>query len=193
VTKAEKEKDEIRPEFSRKRGQKETLVNFGVIEYLEFVLLRELELLEGKGESCDGISQENLLSILFVMAGPLLEEGKDAHLFCESQDKPTAMEIFVKTVRTHIDITMALMQALHKELRRRDIPQFNLLQENLAETSDIQIADHFVNDRDYSIEETPTVEKIQTDRMRFGKYRKEWLRLRKKYCERFCLPPPEGG
>ena len=90
-------------------------------------MLRELELIEGKGESCDGISQENLLSILFVMAGPLLEEGKRRPPFLRvSRQTDCHGDFREETVRTHIDITMALMQALHKELRRRDIPQFNL-------------------------------------------------------------------
>lgn len=185
------DKEKTPSEFRRKISSKHKLVNFGVDEYLEFVLLRELEVIEQKDISLENFSQKNLLSILFVLAGPILQHGRNAHILCESDDKPTAMEVFVSTIRMHLDITMSLLQALQKAIHDLDVPQFHILQANLSNTSDIDIADRFVNDPNYSVEETPTDGLIQSKRTRLSSKRDDWLRLRKKYQEKFCYPPPD--
>jgi hypothetical protein len=168
-------------EFRRKISPKLELVGFGVIEYLEFVLLLELERQEGKLKFREGFSWFSLQSILVVMAGPLHEFGLKAHLRDAWKDGPTMGEVFVSTLREHMDLTMKLNV------------EYLIFESDHSKTSDAKIADKFVNSKGYPESEVPSEAQIQTSRVRFSKKQKEWVRLRKKYENKLNATPLEEG
>jgi hypothetical protein len=180
-------------EFRRKISPKLELVGFGVIEYLEFVLLLELERQEGKLKFREGFSWFSLQSILVVMAGPLHEFGLKAHLRDAWKDGPTMGEVFVSTLREHMDLTMKLMNVLCRELTKRTNVEYLIFESDHSKTSDAKIADKFVNSKGYPESEVPSEAQIQTSRVRFSKKQKEWVRLRKKYENKLNATPLEEG
>ena len=193
--------------FSRKRGKKKTLPDFGVLEFYYYHLLLRMEefdeMVSKQGMQIDNFDYKNIVSVLFTIIPDNDIEVENSHIYRFSQEEPTTIDIFIETKKNFPDITLKLIQVLLDVYNQNDQLMYHLLESDLSKTEnkDTRIADDVrpvfekwksphlsLNIDTISRKSPPSDDKVTNKRQELDKIRKDWLRLKEKYCGKFYPP-----
>jgi len=178
--------------FARKRGNKKTLPEFGILEFYYYHLLLRMEefeeIVSSRDSQIENFDYRNIVSILFTIIPDNDLNVENAHNYRFSEEEPTAMEVFIETRNRLPIIAWKLIQALLNVTGKYDQLVYYFLESDLSnrENTDNRIVDDVRPI--YEDKDLPSDDSAIKIRQGLDKKRIDWLRLREKYYGKFYPP-----
>ena len=180
--------------FARKRGNKKTLPEFGILEFYYYHLLLRMEEFEETVSSRDcqieNFDYRNIVSILFTIIPDNDLNVENAHNYRFSEEEPTAMEVFIETRNRLPIIAWKLIQALLNVTDKYGQLEYHFLESDLSnrENTDNRIVDDVRPIYEDLKKDLPSDDSAIKIRQNLDKVRVDWVRLREKYYGKFYPP-----
>ena len=180
--------------FARKRRNKKTLPEFGILEFYYYHLLLRMEefeeIVSSRGRQIEDFDYRNIVCILFTIIPDHDLNVENAHNFRFSEEGPTAIELFIETRNKFPEITWKLIQALLDVTYENDQLVYHFLESDLSirENTDNRIVDDVRPIYEVFKKDLPSDDSAIKIRQNLDEMRVDWVRLREKYIGKFYPP-----
>lgn len=180
--------------FARKRGNKKTLPEFGILEFYYYHLLLRMEefeeIVSSRDSQIENFDYRNIVSILFTIIPDNDLNVENAHNYRFSEEEPTAMEVFIETRNRLPIIAWKLIQALLNVTDKYGQLEYHFLESDLSnrENTDNRIVDDVRPIYEDLKKDLPSDDSAIKIRQNLDKVRVDWVRLREKYYGKFYPP-----